>query len=223
MENKTFLQKLWFSLKMYGLELFCIIFFAYLNTLFFDNQTGHKPPMKGKELEFIFGALLLAPLLEELAFRYILIQFSSKKHLIITTVTILVLMLMILLKKSKLDFRHLILIIWLTVIYVSYFLNKKYQFEQKMWFYFGIILFSAFMFSIIHKESYTFNIKNLSFITAFLILFVNGLILTRVRIKSGIGWSMFNHFLGNLLPALGILLNHLGYLDRLIVWLEKTN
>lgn len=206
MTTKT---SLFFCLKSYGIYLLFLIGFGLLNAFIFGKPTVHKAVDSEVDVEMVVSFLLLAPIFEELIFRYILVNFHDKKYILVTLITIILTgVYLFFLKNSKLDTRHYILALWFLLVCTTYFLNIKYQINESKQFKFGIIILSSFLFGLAHMESYTIRKGDYSFIITFSLLIISGIILANVRMKTTIIWSMFTHFLINLMPTLIMVYSH---------------
>jgi len=204
----TIKGKIFLVFKTYGFYCITVIIISSISFLIFGKKENPIPISFDKQIITVFAALILSPILEELIFRLVLNDFSKIKNIVFASLSFFAAMLSSYYKNDGLDSRYLVVFTWVIIIWSCYFINKKAAISEFNKYDKSLIFISSFLFSISHFESYNINNGNYSFIINFLILFIVGLLLARVRLKIGVVWSMFTHFLINLVPSIILLFEH---------------
>jgi membrane protease YdiL (CAAX protease family) len=204
----TIKQKIAYCLKIYGLSIVSVLVFGGLSKFLFHEITTYKKIPYNEELLAIFGASIIAPIIEELIFRFILIDFFNKKRIVFTSFFVFSSSVYLYLRNHQIDIRYFVFFTWICFIWSCYFFNKKHKITQFNNFRTIIISVSSLLFSVGHLESYAVVSGHYSYLFQFANLFCVGLLLSKVRIKIGLQWSMFTHFLINLMPSLALLYLH---------------
>lgn len=207
-KKMTIKEKFIFVFKIYGLNSLSMIVLATISFLVFGKQTNRIPISFDKQMISVFAALIMAPILEELIYRLVLNDFSKIKNIVFASLAFLVAMLFSNYKNDGLDSRYLVIFTWIIIIWICYFINKKVPISKFKKYETILIFISSFLFSISHFENYNMSNGNYSFIINFLMLFISGLLVTKVRLKIGVVWGMFTHFLINLVPSIILLFEH---------------
>lgn len=204
----TIKEKFIFVFKIYGFNFLSMIVLSSISFLVFGKQINRIPISFDKQIITVFAALILSPILEELIFRLVLNDFSKIKNIVFASLSFFAAMLFSYYKNDGIDSRYLVVFTWVLIIWTCYFINKKVAISEFNKYDKSLIFISSFLFSISHFESYNINNGNYSYIINFLILFITGLLLAKVRLKIGVVWGMFTHFLINLVPSIILLFEH---------------
>jgi len=170
-------------------------------------------------------ACLYAPVVEELTFRFWLkfsaIRFATGSALLVFTIFNLLLNYEVIklgfLNNLRLEifalFQLASIVCLMAIFYIFVRQRLVFHFFDRCFDrYFGqIFYFSTFIFGAIHLVNFT-NLAELGFLSLILFLpqLVSGLFLGFTRIKYGILWSMFLHFLVNFLSLCPIFIFKLG-------------
>lgn len=204
----TIKEKFIFVFKIYGFNFLSMIVLSSISFLVFGKQTNRIPISFDKQIITVFGALILAPILEELIFRLVLNDFSKIKNIVFASLSFFAGMLFSYYKNDGLDSRYLVIFTWIIIIWICYFISKKAPISKFKKYETILIFISSFLFSISHFENYNMSNGNYSFIINFLILFVSGMLVAKVRLKIGVVWGILTHFLINLVPSIILLFEH---------------
>lgn len=172
------------------IEFFILLFFSISFGIFVDlllnifNTIEIESKLEdiffSNKLIFIFFGIFIAPLIEEMIFRF---------HLSLNYKNILLSMLLSLFLIGGSWF-YLILL-WLYLFFLYLTINRYHQPSLKF-----MIHFSSLLFSLIHLENYSnFDYYNSYYILPFLlsIQFTIGLILSYIRLQHGIFWAILFH------------------------------
>lgn len=219
METKTIKStsskaKLWLTTKLFALNLL-LLFGAILaihHTASFIPLT--QSPLASVDATNIFKkailGMLVAPILEELAFRY---HLSGQKRAVLISIFFTALIWTSLLTDASI-ISLIPLAVSLTIICICYILiSKERVFEKISVFYnqntFACILISSILFSLSHMFDATWSkIELISLLTLMLPTLITGTMLSLTRLWCGIKYSVLFHCVHNsllLIPTLLVL------------------
>lgn len=198
MISDTIIKNIGLCFKVYGISFLSLLILVSCSYYFYGEVSIRKASGHKNLLISASFALIIAPLLEEFIFRYILNNFFDKKSLLIVAVSGL---LYIYYRKPHVDARQIGLLLWLIFLWSSYFINLKYELHSVQNFKWLVYILSALIFSIGHIETFDTSKGNLMILFPLILMVSDGLLLTYVRLEAGIVWSIFTHFLMNLIPG----------------------
>lgn len=206
--SKSFIKKILGLLLLFCLGFVLRITTSFVTPYFVEVSLSEKFSIDKETLYSIFLTCLLAPLIEELAFRLPLV--FSKTNL---SISFAILSFFMINKFFDLDDHydlenHFILrvalsccfgfLIWTIINRYSMSINKFYR--DKL----GIIVYSyILLFAFMHVANYEEGVNSL-LVSIFIMLphFISGLILSFVRLNYGFSYSLFLHILNNVIPFL---------------------
>lgn len=185
------------------------VLFAF-SIVYFNVNVAKREPINQNNLLLNFAiAVFVAPVVEELMFRLPLLP--NKKYCLISICFIFFGVIRAYISETNNHEKFIYFLSWLIVILLYYYLSETFQFEKS--YYVGVFsIISSIFFAYAHIYNFKLN-SNENVVLTLLPIFILGILLSYVRIKAGIGWSIFTHCLINFFPmGLAILLKHFKFI-----------
>ncbi len=204
MKNVVFFENLKLSVLVGFVSILFNIMFAFF-IAFSNIEVGKRTAIDQSNLMGYFViAIFIAPFVEELMFR---LPIVPNKLYCITSIAVICLVIIKVLLKDSNNKGYVLLLVWASLILLYNYISNIIQINTN----YSLILFSiisSLFFAYAHVYNFKIESKENSLITLFPI-FVLGILLSYIRYKAGIGWSIFTHSLINFFPVgFGILLKH---------------
>lgn len=191
-----------FSISIFFLSLLLLLIQGLILHFF-----GIELPSKSSYTLNLFTpikVLILAPLIEEILFRLALVDTPNKTYLLVVF-AVFSFVIINKYRKSNDIFSNatILLLVWIIILLINY---SYYSIRHEVIFNkYLLCMISSIVFSISHYRNYN-GINNYIIILPLIMLFIDSILLSLVRIKHGIVWSIFTHMLMNLLPAVGMII-----------------